>query len=767
MKGIVRDNYGDILPGASVHIGAITTWTNEQGEYTLNFEKQLQGELEVCLTGFQRYTTYIDIKENGYQDFTLNLEDSLLEDIIISSHYTDTGVSNSQVVSASSVQKNFQGSLAKSLENLPGVSSLDIGAGGSKPIIRGLGFNRLVVAQNGSKQEGQQWGADHGLEIDAFANEKVTIVKGVGTILYGSDAIGGVIRLDNEQIPQKNSFSGNVHLLAQSVNDSYGGAFQVKARKDKFFFKTTISGFDYASYRVPTDHITYSGTKIPLAGNRVENSAGKKLSFSAQVGYVESKWQNILTISNYYDKSGFFPGSHAIDEMISGGGSGNFRSIAMPSQGVNHFKVVDNWTYFIDSNTTLKVMGSFQNNLRRERNPYHSHVGGEETDIKDPTLELEFDLSTFETSVVLEHLTRDSHMSKIGASYFYNNNTIGGYGFLMPEYNKKNLALFATQEYMVNASLILEAGIRWEMSSLNISSYFDQNLYNYLLAQGNDQQTAQMYGQRSIAFDKTYHSFNGMVGMKYQWTPDLELGATVGSTFRFPTPMELGSNGVHHGAYRFERGDLNLDPEKGFAFDVQLKLDKQDWYVAFSPYLYYFSNYIYLKPSGEFSVVPDSGQIYQYSQDRALLNGFELEMKFSLVKNIELHSILEYTYTQLVTKNKKTDYPLAMSTPLNFYTQVKYEFRDFKFFRDNSWFVDGKWFARQNRIAQGEMVTPSSVSIATGVNTKINLGSFYLDTSLSVLNLFNAKNFSHTSFYRTLDIPQPGRSVQLNVRIPF
>src|SRR5690606_13525295 len=99
---------------------------------------------------------------------------------------------------------------AKSLENVAGVTAMEIGSGVSKPMIRGLGFTRIAVTENGIKQEGQQWGADHGLEIDALQAEEVEIIKGVGAIAYGSDAIGGVIRINNEKIPQENSTSGNV-----------------------------------------------------------------------------------------------------------------------------------------------------------------------------------------------------------------------------------------------------------------------------------------------------------------------------------------------------------------------------------------------------------------------------------------------------------------------------------------------------------------------------------------------------------------------------
>lgn len=767
LKGTVKDTYGYVLPGAKVSFGSNSTWANEKGEYSFLFDEKTQDSLKVELIGFNPVSDFIQVDKAIYKVIVLDLEQYLLEDIVISTAYENPHLGNIEQVSVNKLQKNYQGSLAKSLGNMAGVNSMDIGAGASKPTIRGLGFNRLVVAQNGSKQEGQQWGADHGLEIDMFANEKITILKGVGTILYGSDAISGVVQVDNEQVPVEDTFTGNLHLITQSVNDSYGGALQLKGRAKKTFFKFNMSAFDYADYKVPTNEINYLDTKIPLKNKRVVNSAGRSLALSGQIGYIEDKWENILTISNFYEKSGFFPGSHSMDEIdLDKSGKGP-RYIAMPNQSVNHFKVVNNWRYFLSDNTTLKVMGSFQNNLRQERNEFHSHSGGQLDPNSDPNLEVEFNLSTVETSIILENISSENHQAKWGASYLYQNNAIGGYGFLLPKYRKDNIGLFATYSYHLNSKINLEGGLRFDIASITTDAFFDQSLYDYLLQQGYGEQAALEYGQRSDKFSKTYSNFNAMLGVNYKWTKSTALSMTLGSTFRFPTPMELSSNGVHHGAYRFEKGSLDLDPERGLVVDMNVKIEKQKFIVSFSPFLYYFTNYIYLKPSGEFSVVPDSGQIYQYSQTKAILNGFELELELDLFKNIRITNILEYNYTQQITKDKKTNYPLAFSIPLNNFIQVEYSLKDFNSFKDNSWFVNAKWFARQNRIAQGEVVTPSTLNLSTGVNSKITLGELVLNTSISVSNLLNRKNLSHTSFYRTLDIPQPGRSIQVNVSIPF
>lgn len=155
------------------------------------------------------------------------------------------------------LNRHFTGNLVQTLKNVPGVHSMDIGAGFSKPMIRGLGFNRIAVSENGIKQEGQQWGADHGLEIDAFNVDEVRILKGPSSLLYGSDAMGGVIEI-LPLLPQKeNRFFGEAALLGKSVNGTVGGSLMLGIEKNAWLVRVRFSEQHYGDYHVPVDTIVY------------------------------------------------------------------------------------------------------------------------------------------------------------------------------------------------------------------------------------------------------------------------------------------------------------------------------------------------------------------------------------------------------------------------------------------------------------------------------------------------------------------------------
>ena len=188
-------------------------------------------------------------------------------------------------VSREFLKENFSGSLMQTLEHIPGVKAMSIGSGQSKPTIRGLGFNRLAVSEDGIKHEGQQWGDDHGLEIDQFAVDRAEVIKGPAALLYGSDAIGGVLSLYSNHVPTE-PFEGAVQLFGRSNNEQLGLSARIGGRKGRWFYRANATLIDYADYKVPTDSIQYYSYWIKLNRQRLRNTAGFERDGSAMLGYA-------------------------------------------------------------------------------------------------------------------------------------------------------------------------------------------------------------------------------------------------------------------------------------------------------------------------------------------------------------------------------------------------------------------------------------------------------------------------------------------------
>lgn len=173
----------------------------------------------------------IAISLSAHAQTTDSLKSVNLSEVVVSETYHHIRNKNAtlqlEVVGEEFLRNNFSGNLVQTLGNIPGVHSMDIGSGFAKPMIRGLGFNRITVTENGVKQEGQQWGADHGLEIDAFNAGQVSVRKGPSSLLYGSDAMGGAIEINALPAPAQNMFLGEVALIGKSVNGTLGGSLML------------------------------------------------------------------------------------------------------------------------------------------------------------------------------------------------------------------------------------------------------------------------------------------------------------------------------------------------------------------------------------------------------------------------------------------------------------------------------------------------------------------------------------------------------------
>ncbi len=760
ITGKVTDVSNQPLVGAYVNLSGRQSLTDLNGNYVFSNIPTSTYILTVSYVGYISYNKNIQLTSNQEINVALKVDAQTIEKIVIESY--SKSIDNKQRVSSGYIQQNFSGSLAQTLENTSGVNVMSVGSGTGKPVIRGLGFNRVAVSLNSNKHEGQQWGADHDLEIDAFSPESLELIKGVASIEYGSDAIGGVLNIKNNLIPEKNSLDGKVTLFGRSVNNTIGTAFEFKERKDKFFYKIKGLYLDYGDYNTPTDTIVYLTRKIPIHNRRLKNTAGEEWNVFGQLGYVQENYHTILTVSNNRTKAGFFPGSHGIPDMNRLQDDGDSRNIDYPYQSANHFTLQNEHKWkFTDSELAIDI--AFQNNHRQEMSEFHTHYSNHVPPEKDADIELDFNLNTFSGNSKYTYFFSEKHTTDLGLQLQFQDNTIKGYNFLLPEYTRENYGLFALHNFRLSEKLRFNFGVRYDFSNIKMEEFYDQILYEYLVGRNYTEDTAQQYAQRSPELTRNLGNFNLKAGAMYSLNKKIDFNLNIGSSFRNPTPIELGVNGVHHGSFRHEQGDAQLEAEKGYVVDVQASYKTDNFSMKFSPYLYYFSNYIYLRPTGAFSVLPHSGQIYKYSQTEALLTGFELEAAFS-IDAFTTEWAVEYIYNRQIGDN----YPLPFTPPLNVFGKVNYMFLERgETFQKSAVYLSGKYFATQNRIARNEEITPSSCVFGAGLSTDLKLGKMTPSLSLSVQNIFDTKYFSHLSFYRSLEIPEQGRNIQLMIQFPF
>lgn len=685
---------------------------------------------------------------------------STIDEVVVSTNIQKKIVNstpfNISVTDNTQLNKLFTGNLMQTLDAIAGVQSMGIGSGFSKPMIRGMGFNRVAVTEYGIKQEGQQWGSDHGLEIDAFNVDQVVVRKGASSLIYGSDAIGGVIEIVAPKPPIDNQIFGEVSLLAKSVNDLLGGSLMLGFKHNNWSARVRYSEQQFADYKVPTDTIVYLTQRLPLVGGRLNNTAGYERNMSLLTQYNIGRYTARLSASNVYQKTGFFAGAHGIPNASNIIDDGNYRDIDLPYSSVNHLKVVLHQQYLWDK-VWLKWNLGYQNNHREEWSSYHSHYPSQQLPEHNPDQELLFKLDTYSSNINIKLPHTEDFNSDIICDMQYQNNQIGGYSFLLPEYKRATMGLGWLGSYSLNSTITLLGGLRYDVGHIEIEGNIDDNINSYLLSMGYSDEVAAENAVRSEAVTRNFGNYSASAGLVWRIADNQTFKANLGRSFRLPSANELAANGVHHGSFRHERGDNTLESEKGWQMDIAYLFENKYITLEVSPFVSWFFNYIYLQPTGEWSLLPDAGQIYQYVGDMALIAGAEIMATINMPYNFAFDFNAEYLYAQ----NLETNIPLSFSPPAQLTTTLRWQ---------NKWvepYIQCHIIADQNRIAQGEDPTEGAEIFNLGASVPLEFITSGATANLSVENLFNTKYYNHISYYRKVEIPEAGRNIQLSIKIPF
>lgn len=638
------------------------------------------------------------------------------------------------------------------LEKLPGISTINTGVGIAKPVIRGMSLNRVIVTEYGVKQEGQQWGLDHGLEIDQFNVDRVEVIKGPMSVIYGSEGIGGVINILPPSIPSKDTVQGELISSYKSNNDLLGLSGKLLKSTERYYIMARASYQNYGSYRVPAEEFIYNSYKLPIYNNRLKNTGGNEFNVSLLTG-IKRNWGNTsLYISNYRQQAGFFVGAFGIPRAYQLADEGNYRKVGLPYQLINHTKIVSNTSY-IKGNSKIEADLGFQYNMRTEFSQPHVHTNGI---APQGNKALDLQLMTLSGHVKYAYLGNKKWRNTTGISTQFQHNKQGGFEFLIPEYKAFQLGLYHFTEWTLNEQLLVNAGLRMDYAQQKAHA---TSVYKYNDAGNKIDSTL-----RSVAVDRNYFNVSGSIGTAWQWHPFWKLKFNLGSAFRIPTITELTANGVHHGTFRHEMGDVNLDPEQGWMTDLGVDFSKEKLNFYITPFFNYFSNYIYLRPSGRFSPLPEAGQIYTYQGAPTLFVGAEARVSWNFWKHLSSATSMEYVYN----KNVDADMPLPFTPPLSILEEINWHPNwQNRFFSNTTFAISGQLFATQNRVDRNEPETAGYFLVNVSGATTFNIGKQKLTLFAQVHNLTNAVYMNNMSRYRILNLPEQGINAQVMLRWSF
>ncbi len=642
-------------------------------------------------------------------------------------------------------------SLSKTLESLPGLQAMEIGQGASKPFIRGLGFNRVVVTENNIKVEGQQWGADHGLEIDQFAAERLQVIKGPSALKYGSEAIGGVLRIEPHTLAEPNTLESEVQLMARSVNELLAGSFRLRMRKQYYFNYVRYSMSDFGMYKVPARSFTYNTYIFPIEDGLIVNSGGHERNLYMTHGMLKPWGKLSLSVSNVNAKMGFFSGAHGMPSLEALESASLQRKPELPFQQVNHLKVSTH-AQLKFGETQLEADLAFQQNHRQEHAEFHTHYPNQTPPDKNSSLELEWHLNTFSADVKAK---RDLGQlaAHAGISMQHQQNNIGGYAFLLPKYDRTLSGVFVHVQNTTHERIRFSAGLRYDIGLVQISPY-----------------TSPYIGiEKAPDYQGLFHDFSWAAGLIYMVNQKAAWKANLAKSFRVPTVAELGSNGMHHGSFQYELGSTGLNSEEAYQLDLAYTYETEKMNVNVGPFFGYFPNFIFLNPSGSYTL-PDgsavaeagAGQVYQYVQSEAYRFGGELLLDYAFNAAISTRLVGEYVFASDGT------YPLPLTPPATALIQLSYKLPMYwKRLHKSELILETRMAAAQNRHARNEEPTGGYNLLNLHFSTKFIAGNQPLSLHFRAQNLLNVKYLNHLSYYRRIGLPEAGRNFQLSIKIPL
>ena len=710
ISGTIKDKENQPIKGVSVFVSDLhkSSSTDEKGNFTINNLPLGNIKIEFSALGFITLNKKISV-QSGENKLDLILEPTVfqMDEVIVATAFNKLQSQNVMKVeheSMKSLQQKGTSTLIEGLATIPGVSQVSTGTSIGKPVIRGLSGNRVLVYSQGVRMENQQFGDEHGLGLNDAGVESVEVIKGPASLLYGSDALGGVLYFNPEKFAKTNTFQGD--FSQKLFSNTLGSNTSLGLKTSTENWKYLVRG----SYSLHSDY------KIS-DGNRVTNTRYNEQDFKAGIGYSNSRFSSVLRYN--FNKLDLGIPENGIAEQSTN------HNTDFPKQGVFNHLLSLNSTVFL-KNSKLDIDLGYISNDRSEF---------EDSDVAI----LHMKLKTLNYNLKYYFPKIGKLESILGIQGMQQTNQNSGEEFLIPDATTNDFGVFGTANYEWKLNVI-QAGIRFD--NRNISSE----------SQG-------ISGDEGSfeAINKTYNSINGSLGYKTNLSEKLTLRLNFASGFRAPNLAELTSNGVHEGTNRYEIGNSNLRTEQNIQSDLNLEYKNSHFEFFVNGFYNHINNYIYTNPSG---LVIDGNDVFNYIQNNAKLYGGEIGLHFHPHPLDWLH--FESTFESVTGKKQNGDF-LPLIPANNWNNTLRAEFNIKKWLKDGFATFNVSNTFNQKNVSGFETKSNGYTLVNFGIGGDLKFGKTAFKINLNGNNLFDKSYIAHLSRLKTDGIPNIGRNIVLGI----
>lgn len=718
IKGRVTDSNNEPVIGATVFLPELNkgTITDRQGEYKIANVPNGKIKIQFSFIGYNTIIRTVEVSQPLHNlDVSLSTAVIASQEVVVTGGYVTSQHDNAVKID---VLKNREIALSgtpnfmESLTQVPGVDMIAKGQGVSKPVIRGLSMNNILVMNNGFRIENYQFSENHPLGIDGNDVERVEIIKGPASLLYGSDAIGGVINFIKEKPALTGKISGDYRMQLHSNTLGMNQSIGLKAASKKIF-----GGFRFG-HKTHADYLQGGGEYVP-------NTRFNETTFNANAGYT--------------GKSGTFKLFYDFFEQKLGMSVPPAKPL-ISAQGRENKVWFQDLDYQMISSQNSLYLGRFKWDINAA---YQIAQRKLQTTLEVPFVEMNLNTINYETKLYLPSHEKSEYIIGLQGMLQNNKNLNNRPSQFLPDADIHNVGFLALVKHTLFEKVKLQGGLRYDMYRTQTLALGEENTDGY-----------------HAPVKKDFSNFNGSLGATYHPIEKIMLRANFAKAYRVPNISELTSNGMH--GNRYEVGNEHLSPQNSFETDASMHYHGVFLSFDLAGFYNQINDYIFISPTGD--TTSGGIDIYRFSQTNAMLYGGEAGIHFHPASLPCLH--IKGTYSLVVGKQDNGDYlPFIPANKLRY--EIRVNKKKLGFFNNP--------YIKISALTALSHEKPSPFETATNGYTIVNL-SFYsqfivakqtLSLGLSVNNLFDTQYFDHLSTLKPLKYYNQGRSISLSLKIPF
>lgn len=786
---VVDKETGTVIPGATVYIPDLRNGTSSDanGLYKLSNLPKASLLVQVSFLGYKTIVETIDFATTATKDFVLEQTITEVNEVVITGTSRSSEIKKSpvpvMVMDRKSIDRVMSTNIIDAIAQMPGINAVTTGPNVSKPFIHGMGFNRVLTLVDGIRQEGQQWGDEHGIEVDENAISKVEIIKGPASLTYGSDALAGVVNLIPFPVVSPDEIKGSFSSFYQTNNKLMGSSVAIDGNDNGLVWGGRMSYKQATNYRNKFD-------------GRVFGTAFAETNASAYIGLNEKWGYSHLNFSVFNDLQMIPDGSRdsltrkftkqiteddSYRPIVSDAELNSYK-IGTIHQHIQHYKVYSS-NNFILGDSKLGITLGYQQNIRQE----FSHPLA----VATPGLDLVLNTFTYDAKYSFPDV--NGWETTLGVNGMAQKNQNKGTEFIIPDYHQFDIGPFLHVKKSLG-EFDLSAGVRYD------SRFFsnDEMFVAKDPSTGFDQRVSSTSPldkeQTFIKYTHTYSGLSGSAGVSYQITKDLTIKANIARGFRAPNISEISANGVHPGTNIYQIGNLNFKPEFSLQEDLAVTYSHRHFKGSIELFNADISNYIFnqklLNHLGNDSIIVSGNETYKFQQSRAHLYGGEISADIHPHPLDWLH--FENAVSLIYAVNKGTAginvasdaRNLPFIPPLHWHSELRADItQKFRHFSAIYAKIEMDYYAKQGRVYLAdntETVTPGYKLLNAGIGTNLlnNKGKTICSIHISANNITDVAYQSHLSRLKYFEeypnngsgrsgIYNIGRNIGFNLLFPF